>query len=162
LDKFEKLESEAFNLKINVKKAKLPETISGLYYYDGDNPPLIALNECLQTKAEQVCVLVEELGHHYTSSGNLLTDPSIDRTIIRKQEYRAKKWAVQKLVTLKNIINAYEKGCSNLFEMAEYLGVTEPFLVQAFACYGSMYGKYRKRGKYIIYFDPPGIFKYID
>ena len=161
MNRLEILEDEVINHGIDIQIADLPKTISGFYYND-ENNKLIVLNKALKISAEQTCVLAEELGHYYTSCGNLLTDPSIDNTIIRKQEHIAKKWAVQKLVTLKNIIKAYEEGCNNLFEMAEYLGVTESFLVQAFKMYNSMYGKYKKRGKYTIYFDPPGIFKHID
>ena len=161
MNKLEELENEAFKSRINVQRAELPESISGLYYDDGTNQPLIALNECLKTKSEQTCVLAEELGHYYTSCGNLLTDPSVSKAIIQKQETKAKRWAFSRLVSLKNIIKAYEAGCNNLYEMAEYLSVTQDFLEKAFASYNSMYGKYKKRGNYIIYFDPPGIFKNI-
>lgn len=43
--------------------------------------------------------------------------------------------------------------------MAEYMEVTEEFLKDAFATYNAMYGKCKKRGNYIIYFDPPGVYK---
>ena len=38
------------------------------------------------TRSEKSCILAEELGHHYTSSGNIL-DMSV--TANRKQEYHA-------------------------------------------------------------------------
>lgn len=46
-----------------------------------------------------------------------------------------------------------------MFEMADYLGVTEDFLINTFKTYNAMYGKYKKCGSYIVYFDPPGVYK---
>lgn len=148
---YERLLQEAERENIEVVSLQLKGKIKGLYY-DG----IIAINENISTTAEKTCVLAEELGHYYTSSGNIL-----DTSIItnRKQEVKARRWAVKRLVTLKNIINAFESGCRNMYEMAEYIGVTEEFLRDAFATYYAMYGKFKKRGNYIIYFDPPGIFK---
>lgn len=159
MNTLEQLEDEVYKQDIVLQKADLPETVSGIYYNDGINQPLIALNKSLTVQAQQTCVVAEELGHHYTSCGDLLTDPDIDNTIIRQQETRAKRWAVKKLVTIKSIIAAFESGCSNSCEMAEHLDVTEEFLRDAFKKYGEMYGKYKVKGKYVIYFDPPGILK---
>ena len=50
----------------------------------------IAIRKDLETSAEKTCVLAEELGHHYTSVGNILdqSDPNN-----RKQEILARTWA---------------------------------------------------------------------
>ena len=157
-NEYDKLEDEASSQDIHVVKINLTENISGLYYEDGEDK-LIALNSCLQTQAEQACVLAEELGHYNTSYGNLLTDPSVDNTTIRQQETRAKRWAVKKLVSIKRIIQAYKSGCRSTYEMAEYLEVTEDFFRKSLQQYAEIYGKCKKRGVYIIYFDPPGVFK---
>lgn len=159
MNKLEEIENEASNQNIEIKRTSLPLKISAIYYDNGISKPLIALNNLLRTTSEQCCVIAEELGHYHTSYGNLLTDPEVDNTIIRQQETRAKRWAVKKLVTIKNIIKAYEAGAANFYEMAEYLDVTEEFLRNAFKAYNQMYGKYKKRGNYIIYFDPPGVLK---
>ncbi len=159
LNKLEILQDEACKNGINIKTVKLPKKVNGIYYADGVHKPLIAINEAIKTQAEQACVFAEELGHYHTSCGNLLTNDNINKTIIAKQEYIAKKWAVQRLVSLRNIIKAYKAGARNFYEMAEYLDVTEEFLREAFRKYNAMYGKYKVYGKYIIYFDPPGIYK---
>ncbi|MCR4436201.1 MAG: ImmA/IrrE family metallo-endopeptidase [Clostridiales bacterium] len=159
LTTLEKLLEECNRSGINIEQQPLPHNINAIYYEDEGTEPVITINELLKTQAEQACVLAEEIGHYHTSCGNLLTDPHIDKTIISKQEHIAKKWAVQRLVSLKNIIKAYEAGARNFYEMAQYLDVTEEFLREAFKKHNAMYGKYKKRGKYIIYFDPPGIYK---
>lgn len=123
-------------------------------YYDG----VIAINKDLSTTAERTCILAEELGHYYTSCGNIIDTSDTDN---RKQEVKARRWAVKRLVTLKRIIQAFEAGCRNMYELAEYIGVTEDFLRSAFATYNAMYGNFKKRGSYVIYFDPPGVYKNI-
>ncbi len=159
MNKFEKLENEAFAEDIDIQKADLPENISGIYYKDGSHNTLIAINSSLKTCAEQACVFAEELGHYYTSYGNLLLDPKVDITLINQQESRAKRWAARKLVPLRSIIKAFNNGCRSFYEMAEYLDVTVEFLQEAFHKYSEIYGKFKKKGRYIIYFDPPGVYK---
>ncbi|HEY5586377.1 MAG TPA: ImmA/IrrE family metallo-endopeptidase [Ruminiclostridium sp.] len=141
---------------INIIIKNLPNNLKGLYFVDDETEPIIVLDHSLATDAEKACVLAEELGHYYTSIGNLLS-PNTDKTAIRKQEEVAKRWAVKKLVSLKNIVQAYKTGCRDMFEMAEYLNVTELFLLDSFKKYSQIYGKYKIRGNYSIYFDPPGV-----
>lgn len=159
MNKLEKLENEAFAKNIDIKKADLPENISGIYYSDGSYNILIAINSSLKTRAEQTCIFAEELGHYYTSYGNLLLDPNVDRTLINQQETRAKRWAAKKLVPIRNIIEAFNNGSRSFYEMAEYLDVTVDFLHDVFHKYSEIYGRYKKKGSYVIYFDPPGVYK---
>ena len=50
----------------------------------------IAIRKDITTTIEKACVLAEELGHHYTTSGNILDQQKISN---RKQELRARTWA---------------------------------------------------------------------
>ncbi len=148
---YEELLREAEREGVEVISWSLKGNTKGAYYNG-----VIALNKNISTTSEKTCVLAEELGHYYTSCGNIIDTSDTNN---RKQEVKARRWAVKRLVTLKNIIKAFEAGCRNLYEMAEYIGVTEDFLKDAFATYNAMYGKCKKRGNYIIYFDPPGVYK---
>lgn len=103
------------------------------------------------TRSEKSCILAEELGHHYTSSGNIL-DMSV--TANRKQEYHARFWAYNRLVGLQGIIACYKANCLAINEMAEYLDVTEEFLKEALECYRSKYGTAKQIDNYIIGFEP--------
>lgn len=147
---------------ITIQKVTLPANTNGIYYDDGIHKPLIALNQALATQAEIACTVAEELGHYHTSCGNLLTDSRVDKIIIRKQEAKAKRWATHKLITLRRLIHAFESGAGNMLEMAEHLGVTEEFLVKSFQRYNEIYGKFKVIGRYMIYFDPPGILKALE
>lgn len=111
----------------------------------------IAIRNTLSTSTEKGCVLAEELGHHYTTVGNILEQTSYNN---QKQEYRARIWAYNKLIGLNGIVSAYKAKCQNLYEMAEHLDVTEEFLKEALDCYRSKYGPYVKLDNYIIYFEP--------
>lgn len=123
--------------------------IKGLYC-DGS----IALSKDLITESEKKCVLAEEIGHHITSSGNIL---NMNSTANRKQEHRARVWAYRYALDLSDFISAYKNGCHNRFEIAEFLSVTEEFLSAAIESYKRQYGMYTKFDRYIIYFEPLGI-----
>ena len=113
------------------EKYTFDSRLKGLYI---DNN--IALSSTLETSAEKSCILAEELGHHYTSSGNI-----IDMSVVtnRKQELHARAWAYNRLIGLYGIINAYRSGCRNGYEIAEHLNITEEFLNEALQYYRNKY-----------------------
>ena len=92
----------------------------------------IAIKKDLPTQTEKACVLAEELGHFYTSTGNIL---DMSNTSNRKQELRARLWAYNKQIGLRGLIDCYKANCKSIHEMAEYLDVTEEFLLEAIECY---------------------------
>ncbi len=100
---------------------------------------------------EKACVLAEELGHYHTTTGNIL-DQSITEN--RKQELKARLWAYNKQIGLLGIVKAYQYGCRNRYEVAEYLEVTEEFLADAIKAYRSKFGVYATVDNYIVYFEP--------
>lgn len=110
----------------------------------------IAIKKDLLQK-EKACVLAEELGHFYTTAGDILDQETI---LDIKQEQRARVWAYNKLIGLFGIISSYEAGCSSLFDMAEYLDVTEEFLSEALEYYRKKYGTCKEIDNYIVYFEP--------
>lgn len=142
---YEILVSEAFDSGLTVKEKPLK-------YNNGRiKGNKIAIRKDLETSSQKACILAEELGHHHTSSGNIM-----DQTVTenRQQERRARLWAYDKLIGLHGIIDAFEHGCRNRYEIAEYLDVTESFLLDAITVYREKYGVCKKLGNYIIYFEP--------
>jgi hypothetical protein len=111
------------------------------------------------TTTEKACVLAEELGHHYTTVGNILDQSKVEN---RKQERRARLWAYRKMFDLVDLISAYKYGCRNRYEVAEYLGVTEQFLEEALIVYKEKYGPYTKLDKYMICFEPLTVGELLD
>jgi len=118
----------------------------------------IAIRKDIETQAEKSCVLAEEIGHYHTSSGNILDQSKVES---RKQEYRARLYGYNLKIGLTGLISAYEAGCGNLYEMAEYLDATEEYLKEAIDCYKSKYGLCASVDNYIIYFQPFIVIKII-
>ena len=103
------------------------------------------------TIPEKTCALAEELGHHETSVGNILDMTSAAN---RKQEHQARLWAYNKQSGLIGLVRAFEHGCQNRFEIAEYLEVTEEFLEECIECYRNKYGICKRLDNYVMYFIP--------
>ncbi|MFP3809529.1 ImmA/IrrE family metallo-endopeptidase [Bacillus sp. SIMBA_005] len=133
---------------IDVYEKVLSLKTKGLY---GDN--VIWINQTLSS-VEKTCTLAEELGHHFTTYGNILDQSKL---INRKQELRAREWGYKLLFPLEKLIEAQKIGIRSRFELADYLNVTEQFLEDSLKRYKEKYGLYKKIGKFTICFDPLGI-----
>lgn len=119
--------------------------LKGLYF-DGN----IAL-ERKMSQTEKSCVLAEELGHYYTTSGNILDQTDVSN---RKQEYRARLYGFNLKIGLMGLVRAFEHGCRSASDVAEYLDVTEEYLQEAIDCYQGKYGVYATVDNYVVYFTP--------
>lgn len=103
------------------------------------------------SEAEKACVLAEEIGHHYTSVGNILDQDAVGN---RKQEVIARKWAVDKMLHVEDLFRAADAACRTFFEIAEYLEVTEDFLLEALEVFKKRYGlSYTRDGRTITFLD---------
>ena len=146
MNKVEKLEDVAYQDDVDVLNYRFESNnIKGLYC-DG----VIAIREDM-TIPEKTCALAEELGHHETSVGNILDMTSATN---RKQERQARLWAYNKQIGLIGLVRAFEHGCQNRFEIAEYLEVTEEFLEECIECYRNKYGICKRVDNYVVYFIP--------
>lgn len=142
---YEMLLSESDSVGLIVKEKPLR-------YNDGRiKGKKVAIRKDIKTTTEKACVLAEELGHYHTSSGNILNQIDIQN---RKQEYRARMWAYNRLIGLNSIIDCYKANCKTLYEMANYLDVTEEFLKDALESFKKKYGLFKKVDNYVIYFEP--------
>ena len=132
---------------LNIVEMDLSEVkgLKGLYF-DGN----IAL-ERKMSQTEKSCVLAEELGHYYTTSGNILDQTDVSN---RKQEYRARLYGFNLKIGLMGLVRAFEHGCRSASDIAEYLDVTEEYLKEAVDCYRSKYGVYATVDNYAVYFTP--------
>lgn len=111
----------------------------------------IAIHRGLKSTAEKSCVLAEELGHYYTSSGDILDQ---SKTENRKQEYRARLYGYNIRIGLMGIVQAYEHGFQSRYDIAEYLDVTEEYLDECVGCYREKYGICATIDNYVVYFIP--------
>ena len=111
----------------------------------------VAIRRSIETQRKKACVLAEELGHYYTSSGNILAQDSVTA---RKQERHAREWAFDLQIGLDGIINASRAGCMNEHDAADYLDITVNFFHECIDCYRQRYGSYTRHMGYLIIFDP--------
>lgn len=145
MNAYEALLDEACDMGLTVKEKPLK-------YNNGRiKGNRIAIRQDIDTTTEKACVLAEELGHHYTSVGNII---DMDSSSNRKQERQARLWAYNKQIGLKGLIRAYEHGCTASHEIAEYLDVTEEALQECIEFYRDKYGEYKTVEHYIIFFIP--------
>ena len=145
INTYEALLDEANDIGLTVKEKPLK-------YNNGRiKGSRIAIRQDITTTAEKSCVLAEELGHYYTTVGDILDQSKPES---RKQERQARLWAYNKQIGLIGLVRAFEHGCQNRFEIAEYLEVTEEFLEECIECYRNKYGICKRVDNYVVYFVP--------
>lgn len=111
----------------------------------------IAIRKDLKTTAEKACVLAEELGHYETTVGDIL---EMSSSWNRKQERQARLNGYNRMIGVFGIIRAYEAGCQAQHEIADFLNVTEEYLLECIECYRDKYGKMKSVDNYMVYFIP--------
>lgn len=117
----------AYEENIFVEELYLDEPLKGLYVYQDGNPPLIGLNTTISDIAEKRSILAEELGHHFTSVGNIISREFHNystRQSISKAEYKALRWAANYLISDDDLLNAFHDCVDTTCELAEYFRVT--------------------------------------
>ncbi|MFJ8517072.1 ImmA/IrrE family metallo-endopeptidase [Lysinibacillus xylanilyticus] len=146
LEECDDLEIEVYEM--NKMKSK------GLY---SDN--VIWINKSLPSIMEKCCVLAEEIGHHHTTTGDILDLSSVEN---RKQELKARAWAYERLIPFSKIIQAHKSYITTHYELAEFLNVTEDFLEVALERYNGKYGLYVTIDNFTICFEPLGVIELFD
>lgn len=92
----------------------------GVYYNDGITDKGIIFIENSLTNLDKKCTLAEEVGHHLTSSGNIL---NMKYPNSAKQERLARECGAMLLVDACEFVDAVTT-CETTQEMAEQLNVT--------------------------------------
>lgn len=96
-------------------------------------PPVIGLSRSLfSCRAHFRTVLAEELGHHFTSARDGLPKTFFhykDRLEVKREEYRALKWAANFLIPQDKLREAVKKGIREDWELAEHFEVDECLVI---------------------------------
>ncbi|MDD7793657.1 ImmA/IrrE family metallo-endopeptidase [Clostridium sp. 'White wine YQ'] len=109
--------------------------IEGLYFKAPGLPPSIAINKSILSDSKRlISVLAEELGHHFTSYGDLSTEcfTYSEKIQISKQERKARNWATNFIMPYEKIIDAIKEGYRTIFELSDYFNVTPIFILDRF------------------------------
>lgn len=76
-----------------------------------DRDKVLQFCKDIPTQVKKPVSLPEELGHHYTSAGNILDQTEVENI---KQERKARMWAYNKQIGLSGILSAYKYWMSEL------------------------------------------------
>lgn len=86
----------------------------------------------IRTGAEELVVVAHEGGHISTGATHKVNSPY---DLVEKHEYKADKWAIQRLIPEEALDEAVADGCTELWQLAEHFGVTEEFMKKAVCWY---------------------------
>ena len=128
----------------------MPNNLHGLWL---DDIILINRNLSETRKAE---VLYEELAHHKLTYGNILDQ---SKWINRKFENYAKRHGYEAALPLHIIVEAHYYGVSNLYELAQYVQLSEEHVLEILEHYKNKFGIGTHYGDYSITFEPLKVYK---
>ena len=91
----------------------------------------------IASSCEEAAVVAHEGGHASTGATHKVCSPF---DLVGKHEYKAWKWAVQNYITVEDLDEAVAEGHTELWDLAEYFGVTEEFMrkVVCWYTYGNL------------------------
>ena len=115
--------------------------VRGIYYAENSMSPIIGLDSTLTRDTPLLrCILAEELGHHFTTSGCFIPRQFYnysDRLHISKIEFKAIKWAANYLIPENDLLDVISSGLYEPWELAEHFNVTEEFAIFRLRLFGA-------------------------
>ncbi len=118
------------NITIDRLQLKKREAFS---FMDEDGDCYIAIDpDRISSEADERCKLTHEMGHCITGS---FYNQWSNYDIRQKHENRADKWAVRALVPLEDMDTAIANGITELWELAEFFGISEDMMRKAVCWY---------------------------
>ncbi|AKL91440.1 uncharacterized protein DUF955 [Staphylococcus capitis] len=150
MSRYEQLLAENEHIKIKDTHS-LPDGYSG-FYKDG----IILIDKDL-SETRKAEVLFEELAHHKLTYGNILDQ---SKNINRKFENYARRHGYEAALPLRIIVEAHHYGVSNLYELAEYVQLSETYVAEILKHYKNKYGIGTHYGDYSITFDPLRVYRF--
>lgn len=128
------------------------EEARGLYRSYSDGTEVILINSQIESRAERCVVKGHELGHHFTGTEGDLT--KADKITVSREEYRANRWALERLIPIDKLIKAFRSGFNGLVDLADMLDLSLDYLSNGIDMYCSMHGPVTHHGQYIITWNP--------
>ncbi|HDH7018447.1 TPA: toxin [Staphylococcus aureus] len=136
---------------IEIREADvLPDNLDGVWLGD-----LILIKRGLSDR-EKAGILFEELAHNKLTYGDIADYSKFNN---RKFESYARRHGFISAVPLREIVEAYNYGVRNLYELSEYLQLSEEYILEAIEQYKKIYGIGTHYGEYSITFEPLRVFK---
>ncbi|HCT0381806.1 TPA: ImmA/IrrE family metallo-endopeptidase, partial [Staphylococcus pseudintermedius] len=130
MSKYEQLLIENQHIKIK-DTVKLPYGYKGFY-----SDQVILIDDSL-TEYKKHETLAEEIAHHKITYGNILDQSNM---LNRKFELKARRLANESVISLQGLINAFNYGVQNIYDLALYFEVTKDFVLDTIQHYKQKYG----------------------
>jgi Zn-dependent peptidase ImmA (M78 family) len=121
-------------LGIELIYEKLPSSINGVYYEDGEYPIIVINNNISSSSRLLRCVICEELGHYFTCVGNIAGGQlkrGASNISYNKYENKALKWATNYLINTNRLLKLISDN-PDTKEIADHFNVTQSFLIDKF------------------------------
>lgn len=150
MGKYEELIYEYRNLNITETNI-LPSFQSGMYY---NNQIYINSNRSEAVKLE---TLAEEIAHHKLTYGDITDQSKFNN---RKFEGYARRYAMEQIISLQGIVDAFKNDCHNLYELALFFEVSKIYVLDAIEHYKTKYGLDVYHNGYVIKFEPLQVFEH--
>ena len=118
--------------KIYLEERNLNQYLfNGIYFKAPDLPPVIIVEKSIvNDRCKYISILAEELGHHFTSLGNLTIESKnySEKLMKNKQEHKAKSWAANFLISDDEFLQALCNCISTPCEICDFFNITNEML----------------------------------
>lgn len=107
------------------------ENSKGIYINIPEMPPTIGISKTIvNDSCKYLSIVAEEVGHHFTSVGNLTIRSKnySEKLLKNKKENKAKLWAANFLISDEDFVQALHKCVSTPCDMCECFNVTNEIL----------------------------------
>lgn len=107
------------------------ENSKGIYITIPDIPPTIGISKSIvNDRCKYLSILAEELGHHFTSIGNLTIESKnySEKLQKAKKENKAKTWAANFLISDEDFVHALYNCISTTCDICDCFNVTNEIL----------------------------------
>ncbi|WP_210133739.1 ImmA/IrrE family metallo-endopeptidase [Staphylococcus sp. GDY8P131P] len=147
---YEKLLAQ-YDDEIIIEETNLKKGLAGLYLGE------VILIEKRLNSVNKLETLYEEIAHHLITYGDI-RDQS--KMLNRKFELKARRLGSELAISLDDIINAFHHGVQNLYEMSQYLDISEEYVLNALNHYKMKFGLMVYHHGYVIKFEPLQVFEH--
>ena len=89
---------------------------------DGDDTAIFLDVAAISTLRELKGICMHEMGHVATGALHKVSSPF---ETVERSEYRANRWAAQQYLSVQAFYEAFDAGCRDLWELAEYFDLPE-------------------------------------
>lgn len=141
----------------------LPAKDGGYYYRDEFEPDGVITITGNVDYYRQNGILAEEIGHHETSTKNILDAYKSSRGLSvnsLKEELKGRRYGYELTVPLQKLIDCYKQGVwGNVYEMCLSIGIDRSYFHEVIEDYKVRYGPFVKHNGYVINFEPLDIKK---